>query len=217
MDDPFKQQRIEMVRTQIAARGVEDERVLKAMLSVPRERFVLAEYRQYSYEDSPVPIGVGQTISQPYMAAAMLEQLELDSDSRMLEVGSGSGYAVAVAANIAKDVYGVERHRALALRSREVLQSLGYRNVQIRHSNGQQGWPEHAPYDAILVSAGARATPPALKSQLKVGGNLVIPLGPGGQAGQTLFRITRASDGRFERQELGLVSFVPLVNSVADD
>lgn len=216
MSDQTKHKLNQMVNRQIEARGVEDQNVIAAMKTVPREEFVPPQYRSHGYEDSPLTIGQGQTISQPYIVARMLELLELDDSSRLLEVGSGSGYAAAVAGQVAGEVYCIERHGELAERSSHVLNELGYDNIKIRHGNGYLGWPEKAPFDAILVSAGGREVPPNLTDQLKTGGILVIPVGEPGVGGQVLLRIRRAGENEFEKEEMGLVSFVPLLNSVAD-
>lgn len=199
-----------MVARQIAGRGVRDAAVLAAMRQVPRERFVPSQLACLAYEDQPVPIGQGQTISQPYIVAAMAEALELHAHDRVLEIGTGSGYAAAVLATIVAEVYTVERLESLATSARERLAALGYANVQVRHGDGSLGWPEHAPYDAIVATASAPNVPPALLPQLKIGGRLVIPIGP--QAGtQHLVRIVRTGDEDYSQQTLEKVVFVPLI------
>lgn len=199
-----------MVRRHIAARGISDARVLDAMASVPRERFVAATLSNRAYADGPLPIGHGQTISQPYVVAWMAEAARLDADDRVLEVGTGSGYAAAVLSRIAGTVYTIERHEVLAEEALERLRALGYGNVRVRHGDGSRGWGEHAPYDAILVAAAGPRVPGALRDQLGPGGRLVMPVGSHwGRQRLTLER--RGRSGNFERKELGAVRFVPLV------
>lgn len=187
-----------------------DDRVMEAMASVPREVFVPRGCRRLAYSDGPLPIGMGQTISQPYMVAWMAEALELAPEDRVLEVGTGSGYSAAVLSRLAGSVHTVERHLSLARAARSVLERLGYGNVRVRHGDGSLGWPEHAPYDAIVVAAGGPRVPAALRDQLGPGGRIVMPVGsaPGRQV---LVRERRGVSGRIGREELGLVRFVPLV------
>jgi protein-L-isoaspartate(D-aspartate) O-methyltransferase len=199
-----------MVEHQLERRGIRDPLVLEAMRSVPREAFVPPDLADEAYADGPLPIGEGQTISQPYIVALMVEALELRRGERVLEIGAGSGYAAAVLAEIAAEVYTVERHAPLAREARERLRALGYENVQLRVGDGSRGWPEHAPYDAIVVAAGAPEVPEALKEQLAVGGRLVIPVGQG-RTLQELLRLRRLSETEYQREELGGVRFVPLV------
>ena len=201
-----------MVERQIAARGVKDARVLDAMGQVPRERFVSAEVADLAYEDRPLPIPEGQTISQPYIVALMLEAADLEPADRVLEVGTGSGYAAAVMSRIADEVYTIERHEPLADLARRRFADLRYDNIDVLVGDGTLGWREHAPYDAIVVAAGGPdVVPPALKEQLAPGGVLVIPKGATLQ-GQDLVRIRRSADGTsFEEESLGAVRFVPLV------
>lgn len=203
---------LRMVERQVAARGVRDERTLQAMRSVPRERFVPAELVEFAFEDAPLPIEEGQTISQPYIVALMIEALELQPEDRMLDVGLGSGYAAAVAARIAREVRGVERFPVLADLARERLEQLGFDNVHVRCGDGTLGWPEHAPYDAILVSAGGPEVPPSLTRQLAVGGRMVIPVGADLRT-QELVRIRRTAEDHWEQERLGRVQFVPLVGT----
>lgn len=200
-----------MVRRQIARRGVSDARVLEAMATVPRERFVAPHLASRAYHDRPLPILEGQTVSQPYIVALMAEALELSASDRVLEVGAGCGYAAAVLAQMASAVFTVERHASLAEEARDRLAELGYRNVRVRHGDGTEGWPEHAPYDAVAVAAGGPRVPPALRDQLRPGGRLVIPLGDAD--GQRLVRERRRADGSFAQEELGRVRFVPLVGA----
>ena len=201
-----------MVARQIAGRGVRDAAVLAAMRKVPRERFVPAPLASLAYEDQPLAIGEGQTISQPYVVAAMAEALELHSRDRVLEVGTGSGYAAAVLATIVAEVYTIERLEGLATSAGRRLAGLGYANVHVRYGDGSLGWPEHAPYDAIVVTASAPDVPTALLQQLKIGGRLVIPVGP--KVGtQRLVRIVRTGDEGYARQTLEKVVFVPLIGA----
>jgi protein-L-isoaspartate(D-aspartate) O-methyltransferase len=197
-----------MVRTQIAARGIRDERVLAAMLAVPRHRFVPSASLRDAYADRPLSIGSGQTISQPYMVAWMLAQLELQPSQRVLEVGTGCGYAAAVLAELADQVWTIERHPELAERARRLLTELGHDHVRVVVGDGSRGYAPEAPYDAIVVAAAADEVPDALVDQLADGGRLVLPVE--GRRGQELVRLRRRRDRR--RQEvLGGVRFVPLV------
>jgi len=200
-----------MVATQIVRRGIRDPLVLAAMRTVPRERFVDAAMAEFAYDDSPLPIDAGQTISQPYIVAAMIEAAELGSHATVLEVGAGSGYAAAVLGRIAARVYAIERHRVLVDAAERRLVALGYRNIELRVGDGSTGWPEAAPFDAILVAAGGPEVPKALKEQLAVGGRLVMPVG--GESWQRLLKITRSSDADYRQQDLSGVSFVPLVGA----
>ncbi|HEX6266084.1 MAG TPA: protein-L-isoaspartate(D-aspartate) O-methyltransferase [Burkholderiales bacterium] len=202
--------RRQMVAHQIQERGVRSAAVARAMREVPREEFMSEELREFAYADSPLPIGEGQTISQPYIVAYMTETLELEGGERVLEVGTGSGYAAAVLARIADQVYTIERHPALARTARSTLRRLGYDNVHVIEGDGRRGWPEAAPYDAIVVAAGGIEVPPALRSQLAVGGRLVIPVGPTPRE-QRLVRVTRISEDVFDEDDLLPVRFVPLI------
>lgn len=205
-----------MVERQLAARGIRDPRVLAAMAEVPREAFVPEQLLEFAYEDTPLPIEAGQTISQPYIVAAMAEALELRPTDRVLEVGAGSGYAAAVLSRLAAEVYAIERQEELARLAAERLRRLGYHNVHLKHGDGTLGWPEHAPYDAIVVAAGGPDVPPALLEQLALGGRLVIPIGST-QRLQELVRVRRVSEDRHEREELGSVRFVPLIGAAGWD
>ena len=201
-----------MVDEQIAARGVADPAVLDAMREVPREMFVPASAAEFAYEDSPVPIGEGQTISQPYVVALMAEALELTPRDRVLEIGAGSGYAAAVLSRIAAEVYAVERHASLAGLATRRLRDLDYDNVHIVHGDGTLGLASHAPYDAIIVAAGGPSVPEALRSQLAIGGRLVIPVGATQQA-QELVRVRRIGEHEYREEKLGAVRFVPLIGA----
>ena len=199
-----------MVRRDIKGRGISDTRVLAAMAAVPREAFVGPRQTRRAYADGPLPIGEGQTISQPYVVAWMAEAAEVAPGDRVLEVGTGSGYAAAVLGRLAKTVHTVERHAALAKDAARRLRELGCDNVSVRHGDGSEGWSEHAPYDAIVVAAASPEIPGALREQLHTGGRLVIPVG-GRWSIQRLIRERRAESGEFTREELGAVRFVPLV------
>jgi protein-L-isoaspartate(D-aspartate) O-methyltransferase len=204
-----RKERERMVRDQIAARGVRDERVLDAMRRVPREEFIPEPLRDSAYMDGPLPIGSEQTISQPFIVARMVEALRLRPGDRVLEIGAGSGYAAAVMAEIVDVVYAVERHEKLATAARERLHRVGYENVEILHGDGTRGWPEKAPFDAIVVAAAGPRVPETLREQLAPGGRMVIPVGTTIHD-QTLLRITRTGGG-FEEERLDAVRFVPLV------
>lgn len=207
---PFAALREEMVTQQIAARGVSDPRVLAAMRHVARERFLPEPMRPFAYDDAPVPIAGEQTMSQPFIVASMAEALMLTGRERVLEIGAGSGYAAAVLAEIAAEVFTVERLEPLAIEAAATLGREGIGNVQVLCGDGSRGWPEHAPYDAIVVAAAGPYVPQSLKSQLKIGGRLVIPVGADHHT-QELVRITRLSETAYRQEQLGGVRFVPLV------
>ncbi|MCB1056400.1 MAG: protein-L-isoaspartate(D-aspartate) O-methyltransferase, partial [Acidobacteria bacterium] len=210
--DRVTEARHRMVDEQIAARGVRDPLVLEAMRRVPREVFLREGLEEFAYQDTPLPIESDQTISQPFIVAFMTESLELHGGERVLEIGTGSGYAAAVLAEIAGEVYTVERYPNLADGARKRLLRLGYDNVQVLHGDGTRGWPEHAPFDAIIVAAGGPEISESLRQQLAVGGRLVIPVGPT-QRVQTLVRVRKVAEDRFEEEELLEVRFVPLVGA----
>jgi protein-L-isoaspartate(D-aspartate) O-methyltransferase len=209
-EEALSQRRSEMVERAIAARGVRSEHVLRAMRSVPREAFLPRRLREFAYEDSPLPIEEGQTISQPYIVAFMTEALALAGGEKVLEIGTGSGYAAAVLAEIAGEVYTVERIGQLAEKAASALADLGYDNVHVLHGDGTRGWPDHAPYDGIIVAAGGPKIPESLKEQLKIGGRLVIPVGSDSKI-QELGRVTRISEEEYRREDLADVRFVPLI------
>ncbi|MEZ5738032.1 MAG: protein-L-isoaspartate(D-aspartate) O-methyltransferase [Burkholderiaceae bacterium] len=209
-DDVYAKRRAEMVERQLVARDIVDTRLLDVMAQVPRERFVRAGERDDAYEDNPLPIGFGQTISQPYVVALMTQALALEGHERVLEIGTGSGYQAAVLGLLCREVYSIERIAELAERAAQALRDTGLANVRVRAGDGTLGWPERAPFDAIIVTAGGPAVPVALRQQLAVGGCLVMPVGDDPQT-QQLLRVTRAAADRFETEPLGPVRFVPLV------
>ena len=206
-DDPFAAARARMVAETIAARGVKDPRVLAAMRKVPRHEFVPAGERDRAYDDEPVPIGHGQTASQPYIVAVMTELAEVGPGARVLEIGTGSGYQAAVLAEVAGDVYSIELLEPLATRARRTLERLGYGRVHLRHGDGYRGWPDAAPFDAIVVTAAPPEVPKALLEQLAEGGRLVVPVG---RTEQELEVHRRTPDG-FRVRRVFPVSFVPMV------
>lgn len=206
----FAAQREVMVTTQLRARGITDARVLDAMGCVPREEFVPNRRRAEAYRDAALPIEEGQTISQPYIVALMVRALRLRPDDRVLEIGAGSGYAAAVLARLAGEVYAMERLPALARRTRQRLLDLGLDHIHLRHGDGTLGWPEAAPFDAIIVSASGPELAFPLLSQLAPGGRLVMPVGLTRES-QELVRVTRVTVDDFQRDSLGPVQFVPLI------
>jgi protein-L-isoaspartate(D-aspartate) O-methyltransferase len=204
----YDTQRKQMVERQLIPRGIHDPLVLETMKKVPREAFVPEHLRESAYGDNPLPIGEGQTISQPYIVALMTEALELKGPEKVLEIGTGSGYQAAVLAEIAKEVYTVERVASLSEKAEEILGRLGYANIHFKIFNGTLGWPEHSPYDAIMVTAGAPEIPESLIEQLGEGGRLVIPVGD--RLGQDLLKI-RKTRIKTVTEDLGAVRFVNLV------
>jgi len=208
----FENLRKQMIDYQLAARGLRDQTVLDAVNTVPREEFVPTELVEFAYSDSPLPIAASQTISQPYIVALMTAALELKTGERVLEVGTGSGYAAAVLAEIAKEVYTIERHKILVDTARGKLKELGYNNIRVLHGDGTLGWPEHAPFDAIVVAAGGPEVPETLKQQLAIGGRLVIPVGSTLRT-QKLLRVRRISEHEYQQEDLGGVRFVPLIGA----
>ena len=196
-----------MVDETLATRGVKDLRVLQAMRTVPRHEFVPLAHRRYAYEDQALPIGHDQTISPPYIVAIMAEVAAIGPQQRVLEIGTGSGYGAAVLAELAHEVFTIEILEPLAQQAQSTLHRLAYKNVHIRHGDGYQGWPDAAPFDAIVVTAAPRVVPEPLKEQLKVGGRLVVPVG---DRIQYLRVITRSKDGSFQEDPLFEVRFVPM-------
>ena len=207
---PFASARRRMVENQLRARDITDGRVLDAMATVPRELFVPAHMRAEAYMDGPLPIGEGQTISQPYVVADMAQALELKPGDRVLEIGTGSGYGAAVLACLAENVVTIERYESLATRAREALAAAGIDNVTVITGDGTLGYPDGAPYDAIVATAGGPSVPESLKSQLAIGGRLVIPVGRS-RTFQELVRVRRITTDEFEEDRLAPVRFVPLV------
>ena len=206
--DNYKLAREDMVRTQLIPRGIHDTRVLHAMGEVPREKFVPDPMKLYAYEDSPLGIGNSQTISQPFIVALMTEALELTGNETTLEIGTGSGYQAAILSRLSRVVYSVERIESLSEKSRNVLNELGYANIHLKVYDGTLGWSENAPYDAIMVTAGAPAIPDPLVAQLKEGGRLVVPVGD--RLSQELIKIVRKGESYYQ-EDLGGVRFVNLI------
>jgi protein-L-isoaspartate(D-aspartate) O-methyltransferase len=208
ISDPFHTQRVAMVELQLRGRGIRDPRVLAAMERIPRHEFLGPESQREAYEDRPLPIGHGQTVSQPYIVAAMLEALEIQPSDSVLEIGTGSGYQTALLAELAGKVYSIERHAPLAERARETLARLGYTAVEVVVGDGTEGWPAAAPFDAILVSAAAPKLPPPLVEQLAEGGRMIVPVGFA--QGQDL-ELVRKTDGQPIITRLDACRFVPLI------
>ncbi len=207
--DPFEKQRAKMVERDIAGRGVKDPKVLEAMGTVKRHLFVDESLQDKAYRDHPLPIGEGQTISQPYVVAYMTEALALKETDRVLEIGTGSGYQAAILAEIVREVFTIEIKPGLYQSARERLHLLGYKNIRLKLGDGYLGWPEEAPFDAIMITASTNRIPPPLLSQLKEGGRLVVPLGRTGFY-QDL-TLVRKEKGKYQTVDLGAVAFVPLV------
>jgi len=204
----FEAARSAMVEEQLRRRGISDFRVLEAMGRIVRHLFIPADHQSEAYEDRPIPIGEGQTISQPYMVALMTQTLSPQAKDRVLEVGTGSGYQTAILAELCRKVYTIERIPSLRQKAEKTLRGIGYSNVSFRTGDGSKGWPEEAPFEGIMVTAGAPQAPETLISQLSEGGRLVIPAGS--RYSQTLYKITRRGDKLFEEEVTGCV-FVPLV------
>jgi len=209
----FAAQRQRMVERQLKGRGIKDERVLAAMGKVPREAFVPPESRAASYEDGPLPIGHGQTISQPYIVAFMTERLRPKPNDRVLEIGTGSGYQAAILAGLVKDVYTIEIIDALAKDAEATLRRLGYKNVHVRVGDGYRGWPEHAPFDAITVTCAPDHVPQPLIDQLKEGGRMIIPVG--GFGNQELYLLEK-KNGQLQRRSVLPVRFVPMAGEAPE-
>lgn len=206
-DQDFEAARKRMIDRQIVARGITNERVLKVMGSIPRHELVPASHRHHAYEDQPVPIGYGQTISQPYIVAFMTEQLNPTPTDRVLEIGTGSGYQAAVLAGLAAEVYTIEIVKQLAERAKADLKRLGYTNIHVRAGDGYKGWPEKAPFDAVIVTCAPDAIPQPLIDQLKEGGRMVIPVGSG--FNQDLY-VLEKKGGKVEKRAVLPVRFVPM-------
>jgi protein-L-isoaspartate(D-aspartate) O-methyltransferase len=207
--DPYAKKRQAMIDFDIKGRGIKDKKVLEAMGKIPRELFVEESLRNKAYSDHPLPIGEGQTISQPYVVALMTEALRLKPSDRVLEIGTGSGYQAAVLAEIVKEVYTVEIRNTLAEAAARRLKDLGYKNIEVKFGDGYFGWEEHAPFDAIIVTAAANHIPPPLIKQLKEGGRLILPLG------STLFyqtlTLATKQKGELKMEQMGGVTFVPMI------
>jgi protein-L-isoaspartate(D-aspartate) O-methyltransferase len=208
----YEKMRLSMVEDQIKRRGINDERVLNAMREVPRHEFVPAHLKKYAYADEPLPIGEDQTISQPYIVAYMTEYLGLEENDKVLEIGTGSGYQAAVLAEIVDTVYTIEIVDVLAASAEITLERLGYDNVLVKRGDGYAGWPEHAPFDAIIITAAPTKIPQPLKEQLKTGGFMILPLG---EYSQELVLIEKSMTG-FEQKSLLPVRFVPMTGEIAD-
>ena len=206
--DRMHARRVAMVELQLRQRGIRDERILQIMAKVPRHEFVSPSFESHAYEDQPVPIGESQTISQPYIVAAMLEPLSLSKEDRVLEIGTGSGYQTALLAELAGDIFSIERHASLAQTATTVLEHLGYGNVHVRVADGSLGWPEEGPFDAMVVSAAVPRVPTSLIEQLKDGGRLIAPVGTP-DAQELLLILRHGSDLTMKR--LDGCRFVPLV------
>ena len=204
----YQKEREKMVRRQLQGRDINDPRVLEAFRQVPRHLFIPDEYRDMAYHDSPLPIGTGQTISQPYIVALMTQLLELKGDEKVMEVGTGSGYQAAILGLLAKEVHTIERHKNLAKKAGELLKQLGFDNIHIQVGDGTLGLPDLAPFDGVIVTAAAPDTPQTLLDQLVDGGKLVIPVGNRG--GQYLLRWTRKGND-FHKELIAPVAFVPLI------
>lgn len=211
--DPFESKRKIMIERDIKGRGIKDIKVLNAMAKIPRHFFVDENLRDRAYADHPLPIGEGQTISQPYVVALMTEALKLKPTDRVLEIGTGSGYQAAILAEIVKDVYTIEIRKSLADKADQRLTNLGYNNVKVKHSDGYFGWKEYAPFDAIMITAAANHIPPPLIKQLKEGGRLILPLGSTFYY-QTLTLVTKKKDGTIKVEQMGPVAFVPMIGEI---
>jgi len=207
--DEFFQKRVQMVETQLKARDITDQRVHDAMLKVERHKFVPKEYQHLAYIDEPLPIGFGQTISQPYIVAKMTELLELNKNDKVLEIGTGSGYQAAILAELCKEVYTIEIIPELAQRAEKLLKELGYKNIFVKVGDGYYGWPEHAPFDKIIVTCAPKEIPQKLVEQLKDGGKMVLPLG---DVFQELV-VVEKHNGVVTKKNVFPVRFVPMIKS----
>lgn len=208
--DKYEKVRQRMVREQIVARGIKDQNVIQAMLKVQRHLFVPKNNERMAYEDRPLPIGEGQTISQPYIVAIMTEKLELNSSMKVLEIGTGSGYQAAILAEIVKDVYSIEIVESLGNKAKKLLKDLNYNNIQIMIGDGYKGWQENAPFDAIIVTCAPSDIPEPLKNQLKEGGKMIIPLG--GSITQELVLLEKIN-GQLIKKVVETVKFVPMIRN----
>jgi len=207
--DPYVSKRKKMVEEQIIRRGIVDQKVIQSLSNVPRHLFVPTISEDFAYEDHPLPIGHGQTISQPYIVAYMTEALNLSSGDKILEIGTGSGYQAAVLAEIVREVYTIEIVKPLADSAKKQLKDLGYKNIFVKHGDGYQGWVDHAPYDSIIVTAAPEEVPEKLVEQLKVGGKMIVPIG---SIHQELYIITRTEEG-YDKIKLLPVRFVPMIKT----
>lgn len=208
--DPFNLQREEMVKLQLQMRGISDDKILEAFRKVPRHVFVPAEYRRYSYADQPIPIGEGQTISQPYIVAFMSQVLQVEPNEKVLEVGTGSGYQAAILAELDAEVFSIEINETLADRAKVTLDQLGYSNIHLKTGDGYEGWDEHAPYNAILVTCSPASIPPILKDQLAEGGRMIIPVGP--QNSVQYLYLLENHKGKIRQKNVMPVRFVPMTD-----
>ncbi|MFP4025557.1 MAG: protein-L-isoaspartate(D-aspartate) O-methyltransferase [Thiohalospira sp.] len=206
--DKYEKVRQRMVRDQVVARGIKDQKVIQAMLNVPRHMFVPANYERMAYEDRPLPIGEGQTISQPYIVALMTETLNLKKEMKVLEIGTGSGYQSAILAEIVNEVYTIEIIESLGKKAENLLSGLGYKNIHVKIGDGYKGWPEKAPFDAIIVTCAPTDVPKPLEEQLKEGGKMIIPVG--GSIVQELALLEKKG-GKLKKKIVAPVRFVPMV------
>lgn len=207
--DEFEKLRIHMVEEQIVARGISNKNLIEVLKKIPRHIFVPPSKREYAYEDYPLDIGFGQTISQPYIVALMTEELELTPNDRVLEIGTGSGYQTAILASLSKEVYTIERIPQLLERAKRTLDEIGFKNINFFEGNGWYGLEEFAPFDKIIVTAAPEVIPLTLKKQLKPGGIMIIPVGP--LYNQVLKKVIKKDDNKFDEEVLEAVRFVPLV------
>ncbi len=208
--DTYAQERLKMVKSQLQERNIADPALLRAMITVPRHLFVPDRYKPYSYEDHPLPIGYGQTISQPYIVAYMIEKAKIDPTDKVLEIGTGSGYNAAVLSLLAQDIYTIEIIPQLCQEAQRIFQRLGYTNIHVRQGDGSLGWVEHAPFDVILLTAAPTSIPKPLLEQLKIGGRMILPVGPFER--QHLVRLIK-TPGAIEQEVFFPVRFVPLTHS----
>jgi protein-L-isoaspartate(D-aspartate) O-methyltransferase len=209
-DEMYEKMRLTMVRDQIERRGIKDIQVLDALRKVPRHKFVPEHLQKYAYADEPLPIGEDQTISQPYIVAFMTEKLQLESYQKVLEIGTGSGYQAAILAEIVDSVFTIEIVDILARRAKDTLKKIGYKNIYVKSGDGYKGWPEHSPFDAIIITAAPTKIPQPLVEQLKIGGRMILPLG---EYSQELVLIEKSEDG-IRRKDLLPVRFVPMTGEI---